>query len=74
VQYCLHMRTTLDLDEALLAQAQEVSGQPTKTATIEAGLRALVDAAARKRLAALAGRLPHVEAPERRRPAREQAE
>ena len=64
------MRTTVDLDEELLRRAQEASGQPTTTATIEAGLRALVDIGARGRLAALAGGLEGVTAPRRRRPER----
>jgi Arc/MetJ family transcription regulator len=67
----MHMRTTLELDPTLLEEAQKACGAPTKTATVEAGLRALIDAAARRRLAALAGRLPHVEAPRRRRPERQ---
>jgi Arc/MetJ family transcription regulator len=62
------MRTTLDLDEELLAEAQRVSGAPTRTATIELGLRALVERAARRRLAALRGAIPEARAPPRRRP------
>lgn len=64
------MRTTLDLDPALLAEAMRVTGSPTKTATVHMGLQALIDEAARKRLIALRGRIPEAEAPRRRRPAR----
>lgn len=62
------MRTTLDIDASLMKAALEASGAPTKTAAVHMGLQALVDRAARKRLAALHGKLPHIQAPPRRRP------
>jgi Arc/MetJ family transcription regulator len=62
------MRTTLDLDEELLSQAMRASGAATKTAAVEMGLRALVEQGARRRLAALRGRIPEARAPRRRRP------
>jgi Arc/MetJ family transcription regulator len=61
------MRTTLDLDERLVEEARLATGSPTKTAVIELGLRALIEQAARRRLAALQGRLRRVKAPPRRR-------
>ncbi|MGH9379244.1 MAG: type II toxin-antitoxin system VapB family antitoxin [Thermoanaerobaculia bacterium] len=61
------MRTTLDLDPALLAEAQRVSGAATKTATVELGLEALVQRAAQRRLAQLRGAVPAAKAPRRRR-------
>lgn len=42
---CYHpdtMRTTLDLDDELVEEALRVTGERTKTAVIEAGLRALI--------------------------------
>jgi Arc/MetJ family transcription regulator len=36
------MRTNIDIDDALLAQAMTATGLPTKRATVEAGLRMLV--------------------------------
>jgi Arc/MetJ family transcription regulator len=36
------MRTTLDIDGRLLKAALEATGERTKTAVIEAGLRALI--------------------------------
>jgi Arc/MetJ family transcription regulator len=36
------MRTTIDIDDALLAQAMEASGRKTKKATAEEALRRLV--------------------------------
>lgn len=62
------MRTTLNIDEQLLARAQELAGTRTKTETVEAGLRALVAREAARRLALLAGKHPEVAAAPRRRP------
>jgi Arc/MetJ family transcription regulator len=62
------MRTTLDLDEKLLEEAQRATGTTGKTAVIEQGLRALVEQAARRRLAALAGAVPYARKVRRRRP------
>jgi Arc/MetJ family transcription regulator len=42
------MRTTLDIDGALLEEAMRASGARTKTEAIEAGLRELVRRAARR--------------------------
>jgi Arc/MetJ family transcription regulator len=64
------MRTTLDLDERLLEEAQRATGVTGKTAVIEQGLRALVEQAARRRLAALGGAIPEARAPRRRRTSR----
>ena len=64
----LCMRTTLEIEAELLDEAIRVTGAPTKTAVVRMGLRALVDQAARRRLAALRGSLPEATAPSRRRP------
>ncbi len=64
------MRTTLNLDEQLLDEARRVTGVREKTAVIELGLRKLVEEAARRRLAALAGSVPTARAGHRRRPPR----
>jgi len=63
------MRTTIDLDDELLEAARKATGVTGKTAVIELGLKALVEQAARRRLAALAGRIPRASAPPRRQPA-----
>ena len=60
------MRTTLDLDEALVVQALHETGVKSKTELIEMGLRALIERQARKRLKALFGQGPQI-APVRRR-------
>jgi len=65
------MRTTLNIDDRLLDEARRVTGVREKTAVIELGLRKLVEEAARRRLAALGGRIPSARAPRRRRPSQE---
>ena len=51
----MHMRTTLNLDEALLKRASRLTGIAEKTALLRAGLQALVARASAQRLAALGG-------------------
>jgi Arc/MetJ family transcription regulator len=36
------MRTNIEIDKTLMAEAQKASGQPTKRATVEEALRLLV--------------------------------
>ena len=61
------MRTTLDIDNGLLEEVRRVMGFRTKTEAIEAGLRALLAAHSRQRLAALHGGVKEATAPYRRR-------
>jgi Arc/MetJ family transcription regulator len=50
------MRTTLIIDDALLAKAQELSGlKEKKAAVVHAGLQALIARENARRLAALGG-------------------
>jgi len=49
------MRTTLIIDDELLAKAQELSGLQEKTAVLHAGLQALISRENARRLAALGG-------------------
>jgi Arc/MetJ family transcription regulator len=51
----MHMRTTLNIDDALLSRATQLSGLREKTAVVRAGLEALVARESAKRLAALGG-------------------
>jgi Arc/MetJ family transcription regulator len=51
----MHMRTTLIIDDELLAEAQELSGLREKTAVLHAGLQALISRENARRLAALGG-------------------
>ena len=61
------MRTTLDLDKSLIEQALAETGAKSKTEVIEMGLRLLLEREARRRLKALAGRLPRLQHVPRRR-------
>jgi len=64
------MRTTLNLDDDLLASAADATGVREKTALIHLGLRALVQKAARERLIRLGGTDRNASAGPRRRRAR----
>lgn len=61
------MRTTLNIDDDLLAEARESTGVKEKTALVHLALQRLVEAEAYKRLAALGGTMPKLEVPPRRR-------
>ena len=61
------MRTTLVIDETLLERAREMTGLPTKTALVRAGLEALIAREAARRLAALGGTEPQLRSIPRRR-------
>lgn len=61
------MRTTVNLDEALIEQAQRVTGMRERTALIHEGLRALIARESARRLARLGGSDPKAKAPRRRR-------
>ena len=52
------MRTTLALDDELVAQAQEFTGIEEKTALVREALKALIHLEASRRLAALGGSDP----------------
>ena len=62
------MRTTLNLDEQLLAEAQRITGMKGRTALIHAGLRALIERESARRLARLGGSEPELRPVARRRP------
>ena len=64
----MHMRTTLNIDEALLGRATQLSGLREKTAVVRAGLEALVAREGARRLAALGGSDRTVRPVRRRRP------
>lgn len=61
------MRTTLALDDDLVAKAQALAGLDEKTALIREALRALIERESSRRLARLGGTEPKAEAPPRRR-------
>jgi Arc/MetJ family transcription regulator len=60
------MKTTLNIDDRLLAEARRLTRIEEKTALIHAGLEALIARASAQRLAALGGSDPAA-APARRR-------
>ena len=47
----MHMRTTLNIDDEILAKAARLTGVTEKTALVRLGLHALVAAESSKRLA-----------------------
>ena len=55
------MRTTLTLDDDLLAKAHMLTGVSEKTALIREALRALIQRESAKRLALLGGSEPQLE-------------
>ena len=63
----MHMRTTLNLDDALIREAQRLSGLTEKTAVVHAGLEALIARQSARRLAALGGSQRDLRAAPRRR-------
>ena len=64
------MRTTVIIDDALLARARELTHLQEKTAVLHEGLRALIARESARRLAALGGSEPRARAPRRRRASR----
>ncbi len=65
----LTMRTTVVLDDDLLAEAQDMSGIRERTALLRTALKALIEREAAGRLAQLGGTEPELEpAPRRRTP------
>ena len=64
----MHMRTTLNIDDELLARARRLSGLTEKTAIVRAGLEALIALESARRLAALGGSEPQLRPVPRRRP------
>ena len=61
------MRTTITLDDELIARAQAYTGLKEKSALIHAALTALVERESARRLARLGGTEPDLLVPPRRR-------
>ena len=63
------MRTTVALDDELVAKAQLLTGLTETTAVVREGLKALVERESARRLARLGGSEPQLDvAPRRRQP------
>ena len=61
------MRTTLNLDDALIEKARRLTGIEERTALLHEGLRALISRESARRLAKLGGSEPALVAIPRRR-------
>jgi Arc/MetJ family transcription regulator len=61
------MRTTVTLDDQLLAQASEAMGVSERSVLLHEGLKLIVQREAARRLIALGGSAPDLELPPRRR-------
>lgn len=62
------MRTTINLDDQLLEEAQRVTNLKGRTALVHEGLRALIERESARRLARLGGSEPGLQPVPRRRP------
>lgn len=63
----MHMRTTLNIDEKLIADAAALTGIKEKTSLVKLGLEALISAESAKRLAKLGGTEKNAKTVKRRR-------
>jgi Arc/MetJ family transcription regulator len=61
------MRTTIALDDELVAEAQAFTGLKEKSALVREALKALIERESARRLARLGGSEPDLEAAPRRR-------
>jgi Arc/MetJ family transcription regulator len=62
------MRTTIAIDDGLLAEAQRLTGMSERTALIREALIALIERESARRLARLGGSEPGLDDVPRRRP------
>ncbi|MBA2598699.1 MAG: type II toxin-antitoxin system VapB family antitoxin [Chloroflexia bacterium] len=62
------MRTTINLDDELLEEAQRITGVKGRTALVHEGLRALIERESARRLARLGGSEAQLRPVPRRRP------
>ncbi|MFZ1948284.1 MAG: type II toxin-antitoxin system VapB family antitoxin [bacterium] len=62
------MRTTLNINDALLRRAARLTGIKQKTSLVRRGLEALISQESARRLADLGGSEKRLAAPRRRRP------
>jgi len=61
------VRTTIDIDEALLREAERITGVSERTALIHDGLKALIERESARRLARLGGTDPRAATSRRRK-------
>lgn len=61
------MRTTVTIDDSLIAQAQELTGISNQSALIRASIESLIALESSRRLAAFSGTMPDIADVPRRR-------
>ena len=61
------MRTTINLDDQLVTEAQRITGMKERTTLIHEGLKALIERESARRLARLGGSEPRLQRVPRRR-------
>ena len=61
------MRTTINIDDELLAKAAKLAGPMDRTAMVSEGLKALIERESARRLASLGGTMPELKNIRRRR-------
>lgn len=61
------MRTTINIDDDLLAKAAKLAGPLDRSAMVHEGLKALIERESAKRLALLGGSQPNLKSAPRRR-------
>jgi Arc/MetJ family transcription regulator len=61
------LRTTINIEDELLAKAAKLTGSLDRSAMVHAGLKALIERESARRLARLGGTQPGLKAPRRRR-------
>ena len=61
------MRTTINIDDELLAKAAKLAGPMDRTAMVSEGLKALIERESARRLARLGGTQPTLKTAPRRR-------
>ena len=61
------MRTTINLDDELVTEAQRITGIKERTTLIHQGLKALIERESARRLARLGGSEPRLKPAPRRR-------
>jgi Arc/MetJ family transcription regulator len=64
----MHMRTTLNIDDSLLQNAERLTGVKEKTSLVRLGLEALIAKESARRLANLGGTQKRLRRIRRRRP------
>ncbi len=62
------MRTTLNIEDALIEKASKLTGIMEKTALVRKGLETLISLESSRRLAELGGTEKKIDMPRRRRP------